>query len=153
MRRSKLIWLSLLCAFICALLWALAQRQLRSRKVIFLNNCFSIPAPTLNCWRTTCSAQGIRPPEWTNNTDLKSPTVVSDLWFDNELLANAIFGPDMRPPEWIGASVPNNEIIARNVRHDLELSADDFFGRGQRPQEWRGAAADPDMRAARCKTC
>jgi hypothetical protein len=83
---------------------------------------------------------GVRPPEWSNNTDLASPTVVSDLWFDTEQLANAIFGPEERPLDWIGASVPVNEILARNVRHDLELSADEIFGVGERPPEWRGAA-------------
>lgn len=34
---------------------------------------------------------GIRPQTWTGNTSLQSPTIVSDLWFDNEQLADAVF--------------------------------------------------------------
>src|SRR4051794_1055560 len=49
--------------------------------------------------------EGKRPDSWTfdiNNT--ASPTYAADLWFDNELLATAVFG-DQRPEGWIGAPV------------------------------------------------
>lgn len=87
--------------------------------------------------------EGIRPTEpdeWTFNTDLESATVVVDLWFDNELLADAVFGVGKRPAEWFGATSTNPELIARNVRHDLELTADAVFGEDTRPDTWAGAA-------------
>ncbi len=82
--------------------------------------------------------EGDRPEGWTFNVDGASPTFISDLWFDNELLANEIFGAG-RPPGWFGAPVPRQFIVARNVRHDLELAADAHFGGPNRPEEWNGA--------------
>jgi len=84
-----------------------------------------------------------RPTSWTfdiNNT--ASPTYAADLWFDNELLATAVFGNE-RPPEWIGAPVTKDiNIVARNIRHDLELTADKVFGPNNRPPEnWKGNIA------------
>jgi hypothetical protein len=80
-------------------------------------------------------------PSWTFNTDLDSETVVIDLWFDNEQLADQIFGLGQRPVEWFGATTNDQQLLARNARHDLELSADEVFGAGQRPAEWNGATA------------
>jgi hypothetical protein len=137
MRRSKSLWLSLLVAlFFCAVN---APSVSVAQSNPFEQLVFDTRAD-LELLADKVLSPGVRPPEWSSNSDVKSPTVVSDLWFDNELLANAVFGPDTRPPEWIGAPVPINEIIARNVRHDLELSADQIYGKGQRPPEWRGAA-------------
>lgn len=78
-----------------------------------------------------------RPAGWTFNTDLNSPMVLSDLWFDNELLADEIFG-GARPGNWFGITVNIPEIVIRNIRHDLELSATEALGTA-RPPEWRGA--------------
>jgi len=137
MRRSKSLWLSLIVALLLCAVNAAAAPVAQSNP--FEQLVFDARAD-LEVLADKVLGSGVRPPEWSNNSDVKSPTVVSDLWFDNELLANAIFGPDTRPPDWIGAPVPINEIIARNVRHDLELSADQTYGKGQRPPEWRGAA-------------
>ncbi len=84
-----------------------------------------------------------RPDSWTfdiNNTN--SPTYVADLWYDNELLATAVFG-DERPDGWIGAPVTKDiNLVARNIRHDLELTADKVFGLGNRPLDnWKGNIA------------
>src|SRR5215216_2664811 len=98
MRRSTLIWGTLMCALLCALGVAAA------------------PVAQTNPFEQLV---------FDTRSDLDSTTVVSDLWFDTEQLANAIFGPEERPLDWIDASVPVNEILARNVRHDLELSADE----------------------------
>jgi len=134
MRRSKLVWLSLICAL---LMWSLGAAVAQSNP--FEQLVFDTRAD-LELLADQVLSAGVRPPEWSSNTDLASPTVVSDLWFDNEILANAIFGPDTRPPNWIGAPVAILEILARNVRHDLEVSADEVFGREERPPEWRGSA-------------
>lgn len=82
---------------------------------------------------------GVRPQGWTFNVNnVNSPTFIADLWFDNEQLAEAIFGAN-RPPGWIGAPVTQNPfIVVRNIRHDLELAADKHYGVGQRPPAWRG---------------
>ena len=137
MRRSKLLLFSL----VVALLWAVGVAAAPVAQSNLLEQQIFDTRADLELLADAVLGTGVRPPEWTGNTDLKSPTVASDLWFDNELLANAIFGPDLRPPEWIGASVPVQEIIARNARHDLELSADDYFGKNQRPDGWRGTTA------------
>jgi hypothetical protein len=93
---------------------------------------------------------GERPENWTYEPvlgseipvlDFDSPTLVPDLWFDGEKLADAVFGDDVRPPEWFGATSTVPQILARNVRHDLELTADEFFGSALRPPEWGGAAS------------
>lgn len=136
MRRSTLIWCTLVGALLCALSVTAAPVAQTNP---FEQLVFDTRAD-LEFLADQVLSAGVRPPEWANNTDLTSATVVSDLWFDNEQLANAIFGPDERPLDWIGASVPVNEILARNVRHDLELSADEIFGVGERPTEWRGSA-------------
>jgi hypothetical protein len=86
---------------------------------------------------------GNRPDGWTFNVNnVASPTFITDLWYDNELLATAIFG-ESRPDTWIGAPTsPNPAIIARNVRHDLELSADERAqAPNQRPEGWVGGFA------------
>ncbi len=85
--------------------------------------------------------EGGRPATWTGNTALDSPTVVADLWFDNEQLADAVFGAGVRPPDWIGATTSNAELVTRNIRHDLELAADTALGIGTRPDGWQGAGA------------
>jgi hypothetical protein len=82
---------------------------------------------------------GERPATWTGNTDISSPSIVADIWFDNEQLADAIFGVGERPDDWVGATSPNPSIVARNVRHDLELASDNYLGRELRPDGWIGA--------------
>lgn len=83
-----------------------------------------------------------RPPEWTRNEDLAAPTFAVDLWVNNELIANEVFGGDVRPQPWFGATSATPEILARNVRHDLEQTADQVFGGVRnRPEEWIGAPA------------
>jgi hypothetical protein len=90
-----------------------------------------------------------RPTGWTGNIDVNTLGFVIDLWVDNEILADSIFGAGVRPTGWLGAGVgaPSTVTLARNVRGDLELSADAFFGPGVRPAEWRGAA--PIVRCGR----
>lgn len=82
---------------------------------------------------------GTRPDTWTGNSDFNSPTIVADLWFDNEQLADVVFEPGNRPAEWFGATSSNAELVLRNIRHDLELSADTFLGDAVRPNGWVGA--------------
>jgi hypothetical protein len=84
---------------------------------------------------------GTRPDGWTGNIDLNAPNLIADLWFDNELLANTVFGEGVRPSEWIGATTPNALLVTRNIRHDLELSAQTFLNGDIRPSDWNGAAA------------
>jgi hypothetical protein len=81
-----------------------------------------------------------RPAGWTANADVASATVIGDLWFDNELLADSVFAGN-RPGAWIGATTQLPELLARNVRHDLEVSADTFLGPDIRPVDWNGAPA------------
>lgn len=84
---------------------------------------------------------GTRPETWTGNADFTSQTILADLWFDNEQMADTIFGVGNRPEEWIGATTRNVELISRNIRHDLEIAADEFLGDGNRPDGWIGALA------------
>jgi hypothetical protein len=91
---------------------------------------------------------GERSDTWTFNLDLQSDTVVIDLWFDNEQLAEEVFrdeyGEGGRPPGWFGATTVDYVLIARNIRHDLEITAEkvfERFGDGWRPEEWSGAPA------------
>jgi hypothetical protein len=70
-----------------------------------------------------------------------------DLWFDNELLADQVFGVGTRPAAWIGATTRTPDLLLRNIRHDLELTADEVFGSPDRTVEWRGAA--PILRCER----
>lgn len=77
---------------------------------------------------------------WTGNSDVASQTIVADIWYDNEQLADAIFGVGQRPADWLGATSGNPELVARNVRHDLEIAANAFIGVDLRPDGWRGAA-------------
>jgi hypothetical protein len=81
---------------------------------------------------------GIRPDGWNGTTDLESPSMLADLWVDNEILADEVFGSGTRPDGWIGATSSNVELVSRNVRHDLELTADNVYG-DFRPDEWEGA--------------
>jgi len=88
---------------------------------------------------------GTRPDTWTGNTDYGSQTIIADIWFDNEQLADAVFGQSVRPANWFGATSSNVDLVARNIRHDLELSADEFLGLDARPGAWIGA-----LRIYRC---
>lgn len=83
---------------------------------------------------------GALPEGWTGNTDQTTPNFIADLFFDNEQLANAIFGEGTRPDEWFGASSPTRELVARNLRHDLEAAASFYYGGTTRPDGWIGAA-------------
>ncbi|MGJ3240067.1 MAG: hypothetical protein ACFE0Q_15270 [Anaerolineae bacterium] len=78
-----------------------------------------------------------RPDDWIGNTDFTSTGMLADLFIDNELLADEIFGGE-RPEGWIGVSSSVADIVARNIRHDLELSADEWLGEDLRPDEWTG---------------
>ncbi len=91
---------------------------------------------------TQALGEGKRPDSWTFDiNNVNSPTYAADLWFDNELLATAIFGNE-RPDSWIGAPVTKDiNLVARNIRHDLELSADKVFEQGNRPENWKGTLA------------
>ncbi len=82
---------------------------------------------------------GTRPDGWNGTTDLDSPSMLADLWVDNEVMAEEIFGAGVRPEGWIGATSNNAELVARNIRHDAELSADEIFGDDVRPDAWEGA--------------
>lgn len=84
---------------------------------------------------------GTRPEGWISEVDLASSSVLADIFYDNELLADEIFGVGVRPLNWIGASTRNTGLISRNIRHDLELSADEFLAEGNRPEGWVGAPA------------
>lgn len=83
---------------------------------------------------------GVRPETWEGNADFTSQSFVADLWFDNEQLADAVFGDGIRPEGWIGATSRNPELISRNIRHDLEITADNFLTVDTRPDGWTGAA-------------
>jgi hypothetical protein len=83
---------------------------------------------------------GVRPESWAGNADFTTDSFVADLWFDNEQLADEIFGPGIRPETWIGATTRNAELITRNIRHDLEVNADNFLSPDSRPDDWLGAA-------------
>lgn len=83
---------------------------------------------------------GTRPETWVGNADFTTPSFVADLWFDNEQLADEVFGVGIRPAAWIGATTRNQELISRNLRHDLEVSADTFLTVDSRPDGWTGAA-------------
>lgn len=82
--------------------------------------------------------ENTRPEGWAGNFDPASPSFATELWYDAELLATAVYGDD-RPTDWLGATVASADSLVRNVRHDIELIADDHFGIGQRPDNWRGA--------------
>lgn len=82
---------------------------------------------------------GSRPDSWTGNMNYSSQTIIADIWFDNEQLADEIFGQSVRPANWFGATSSNVDLVARNIRHDLELSADEFLGVDARPGAWIGA--------------
>jgi len=82
---------------------------------------------------------GVRPEAWTSNADFTQQSFLADLWFDNELLADEVFGAGIRPEEWIGATTRNPELISRNIRHDLEVTADSFLSADTRPDGWVGA--------------
>ncbi|MCZ2094839.1 MAG: hypothetical protein LC121_00950 [Anaerolineae bacterium] len=90
MRRSKLIWLSLICALLLSLNAAVAQSN------IFEQLVFDTRAD-LERLADQVLSQGVRPTEWSFNTDLSSPTIVSDLCRQRDL-ANAIWA-DTRPPD------------------------------------------------------
>lgn len=78
-----------------------------------------------------------RPDGWIGNQDFTSESMLADLFIDNSLLAEEIFGGQL-PPDWIGVSSSVADLIARNIRHDLELSADAWIGEDLRPDEWIG---------------
>jgi hypothetical protein len=84
---------------------------------------------------------GELPEPWTANTDPSTANFIADLFFDNELLANAVFGDGVRPDEWFGASSPNRGLVARNLRHDLEATASFYYAGNTRPEGWAGAPA------------
>lgn len=81
----------------------------------------------------------VLPDTWTGNTDPTTPNFIVDLFYDNEQLADQVFGIETRPDEWFGASSPTRVLVARNIRHDLELSADSYYGGSTRPDGWQGA--------------
>ena len=63
-----------------------------------------------------------------------------NLWYDNELLADVVFGAGERPENWFSATTLNRDLLVRNVRHDLELTADEVFNGPIRPAFWQGAS-------------
>lgn len=85
---------------------------------------------------------GFRPDGWQGTADFASDTMLADLYVDNELLADEIYGVGLRPRDWISATTINRELVARNLRHDLELSATAFFDDPDfRPDNWIGGPA------------
>ncbi len=82
---------------------------------------------------------GTLPDTWTSNTSTAAPNFIADLFFDNEQLANTVFGEGIRPDDWFGASSPTRELVSRNIRHDLEVSASFYYGGATRPEGWLGA--------------
>lgn len=84
---------------------------------------------------------GELPESWTGNLSPTTPNFIADLFFDNEQLANAIFGEGIRPDDWFGASSPTRQLVARNIRHDLEAAASFYYGGVTRPEGWNGASA------------
>lgn len=84
---------------------------------------------------------GELPDSWTGNISPTTTNFIADLFFDNEQLANAIFGDGVRPDDWFGASSPVRELVARNVRHDLEAAAAFYYGGDTRPEGWIGSPA------------
>jgi len=136
MQRYKLLWIVLI--LVLALTGVVRAQQITNITSFVLD-----VRADLETAANQALGDGKRPDSWTfdiNNT--ASPTYVADLWYDNELLATAVFG-DERPDGWIGAPVTKDiNLVARNIRHDLELTADKIFGLGNRPPEkWKGNIA------------
>lgn len=133
--RRVLLGLCMLILIGTVVVWAAPNPQAN------LFQLFVLEARTdLETLANAALGEGVRPEEWTFNTDLESETVVVDLWFDNEVLADEVFGEGTRPAEWFGATSSNAELVARNVRHDMEITADTVFEGRERPENWNGAA-------------
>lgn len=80
----------------------------------------------------------IFPPQWTNNRDEASESLIADTAADLEVLASEILGVNVRPDNWapfIG-TVPS--LAYRNMRFNLELLTDIFMGEDIRPRGWQG---------------
>lgn len=79
-----------------------------------------------------------RPPDWTFNKDVNSPTLAADNFADMERLSDALLGPGLRPDGWVAAIGDDPGDTARDLRYDLEILADVTLGEGIRPRGWQG---------------
>ena len=134
MRRYKFLFGVIIIA-LASVVWAAPKAQIDNL------GGFALDARAdLEVLANASQGEGQRPSGWTFNVNnVSSPTYIADLWFDHELLAEAMFGKE-RPPGWTGAPTTNNPaVVLGNVRSDLELAADTQFGPNNRPAEWRGA--------------
>src|SRR6185436_6929839 len=101
MRRYKLL-------FIIVLVVLALTGIVRAQQITNVTSFMLDTRADLETAATQALGEGQRPDSWTfdiNNT--ASPTYAADLWFDNELLATAVFGNE-RPDGWIGAPVTKN---------------------------------------------
>lgn len=129
-------WMSVLFLLLAGVAFAAPPAQDDDLATLILNT-----RADLELLANQAIAEGQRPEGWTFNVNnVNSPTFIADLWYDSELLAEDIFGPQ-RPQDWNGAPTTANAFIAaRNIRHDLEVAADAEFGLNTRPEGWRGAS-------------
>jgi hypothetical protein len=132
MRRYQVFFAVIMLA-LAGVVWAAPPAQIKDFNNFLLNT-----RADLETLANKILGEGQRPPTWTFNVQVGSATFVSDLWFDNEQLADKLFA-GKRPDLWIGAPITKNSVIVvRNIRHDLELSADTGYGgEANRPTEWR----------------
>ncbi len=146
--RRRLLWIMLITLLVMATGGSVWSAPAPQQDPLFDAFTFDIRAD-LELLGNAVLGEGVRPDNWTFNADVTSPTMVADLWYDNEQLANTIFGVGIvnRPLNWFSAAGSTAPIIARNVRHDLELAADVALGINVRPPEWRGGP--PLMRCDR----
>lgn len=79
-----------------------------------------------------------RPPQWTNNREEGSATLVADVNADLERLANELLGNNVRPEGWAQFISAAPSLSYRSLRFNLELLSDLQLGENIRPNGWQG---------------
>lgn len=85
-----------------------------------------------------------RPINWSGNTDIDSPLLLTDTYADLNILTDLAFGEEdlrERPDGWVGLISESRVETWRNLRHDLEVLADAIVPNypsieGERPRGW-----------------
>ena len=80
----------------------------------------------------------VLPPQWTDNREEGSPTLIADVAADLERLADIVLGSQTRPEEWSGFINGSASLSYRNLRFSLEILADIAIGDTTRPRGWQG---------------